>query len=180
MGIPVETFMLPIIGRKMLVEQYPERYAGEESPEFVEPLGFSNRWRIAFSEHHGFSIHRFTTTKTILCDKVKVAETIKNFHLETRTFQLSFTGPPKDPVYGITSPYAVFNQDQVPIALCPSIAKTLDHTGAPVVLNSLDLNNKRFCTLNLTVPNEVRPQSQECSQLSYCFPWCFQRWRRLA
>jgi hypothetical protein len=180
MGIPVETFMLPIIGREMLVEQYPERYAGEESPEFVEPLGFSNSWRIAFSERHGFSICRFTTTKTILRDKVKVAETIKNFHLETRTFQLSFTGPPKDPVYGITSPYAVFNRDQVPIALCPSIAKTLDHTGAPVVLNSLDLNNKRFCTLNLTVPNEVRPQSQECSQLSYCFPWCFQRWRRLA
>jgi hypothetical protein len=33
----------------------------------------------------------------------------------------------------------------------------IEKTGAPVMLNSLDLTNKRFCTLNLTVPMEVCP-----------------------
>jgi hypothetical protein len=32
---------------------------------------------------------------------------------------------------------------------------TLHCTGAPVMLNSLDLTNKRFCTLDLAVPMKV-------------------------
>jgi hypothetical protein len=165
LGVPVETFMLPLIGHEMLVEQFPEAYTDQENPGFVEPLMFSNNWRVGFFGRFGFAVQRFTTTKTILRDKVKVAEACGNFHLETHAFQLSLPGIPKDPIYGITSPYAVFNRDQVPIALCPSVAKTVDNTGAPVVLNSLDLSNKRFCTLNLTISMRVRP---DCRNVPKC------------
>jgi hypothetical protein len=145
------------MGREILAKQHPQLYSTQDLPQFEEPFLFSTGWMRGFYHHFGFSSQRFTTTKTILRDKGKVIKTVQGFHLETRVFQLSFDGPPPDPVYGIASPEAVFNRNQVPIALCPSYARTVDKTGNPVILNSLDFDNKHFCTLNLFVPMKVCP-----------------------
>jgi hypothetical protein len=156
LGIPVETYMLAIIGREMLEEEFPERYANQDSSGFKEPFLFSNHWQLGYFNRFGFSVHRFMTTKTILRNKGKAAETIRQFHLETRACQLSVPAP-LDSIYGIAPKYAVYNRDQVPIALCASYARTVDHTGAAVVLNSVDKDDKRFCTLNPMIPMEVLP-----------------------
>ena len=55
-------------------------------------------------------------------DPVAVVKKITEWHKKTRAFQMSEMN---DKVWGITSPYAVFNRDQVPIALASSYSKTV-------------------------------------------------------
>lgn len=154
LGIPVETFMLPIVGRELMLELYPEMYRDQDSPDFKEPFMFSDKWRSGFFSRFKLALRKFTAKKSILRDKEKVKEHVREFHLDTRSFQMS---KPIDPTYGIAPPQGVWNHDQVPIAMCSSEAKTVDERGNLTILNSLDMDNKRFCTLNLAIPMEVRP-----------------------
>jgi hypothetical protein len=48
LGIPVETYMLAIIGHEMLEEKFPERYANQDSSGFKAPFLFSNCWQLGY------------------------------------------------------------------------------------------------------------------------------------
>jgi hypothetical protein len=64
-----------------------------------------------------------------------------------------------DPIWGITRPENVCNRDQVPLALCPNEAETVDDKGKEVILDKLTKgkNLKRFATLDLTILVPMKP-----------------------
>ena len=76
------------------------------------------------------------------------------FHLETRTFKISNIN---DPVWGVAQPVCVFKKDQVPIALSPTYASTVDNTGEEYVYDAVGNENdlQRFCTLDLVILMKV-------------------------
>ena len=96
-------------------------------------------------------------------------EVIKQFHIETRIFQLESMN---DPEYGLTSPQAVFNRDQVPIELRSSACQTIDEKGKDVIWDGVggESDDKRFCTLNLWIPMEPREDGKNQSAWKTSLP----------
>jgi hypothetical protein len=88
----------------------------------------------------------------------ELCDNIQEFHLNTQVLQLSKIN---DPIWGYTSPYSVFNRDQILIALCAGTNKMIDDKGVEVVWDGMDDENeeKQFCSLNLTItiPMRVHP-----------------------
>ena len=87
LGIPVETYMVPLQGREIMKKLYPDFYKGEDTSGFEEPFKFSDCWMFAFFKCRRFSTRAITTNKHSLADKKKALEVIHEFHLETRAFQ---------------------------------------------------------------------------------------------
>ena len=75
-----------------------------------------------FCRRFDYAMRRVTTRKQAMRDPESIIKTVKDWHIKTRAMQMSEMN---DKVWGITSPYAVFNRDQVPIALASSYAKTV-------------------------------------------------------
>ena len=81
-------------------------------------------------------------------------ETIKNFHLNTRAFQISKFN---DPIYGYTSLNATFDRDEVPLALGDSNENTLDDTGLSEILDTTggEKDCYRSASLCITAPRKI-------------------------
>jgi hypothetical protein len=143
-AIVVDTDMVREEGRRVLSEQNP--YAN---------FKFSNGWLDGFFSRNGFAVRRVTNSNAKRSKKDVVHE-VMEFHLDTRALQSSESNDVK---YGYAPPYAVFNRDQVPIALASSYARTVDDVGREVILDSSksDSDEKRFCTLDLHIPMQVLP-----------------------
>jgi hypothetical protein len=91
-----------------------------------------------------------------VADLNKEVDTIHTFHLEMHVFEM--VGGPntwQDKEYGLVAPIATFQCDHVPIALCASFAWSINEKEVNMVWNSVDLDDKCFCTLNLMIPMEV-------------------------
>jgi hypothetical protein len=78
LGIPAETYMLPIEGKLLLEQVFPRLYEGEDG--FKDPFSFSRKWMQGFFTRFHLSNRRITTKKTILKDKGIVIDTIRRFH----------------------------------------------------------------------------------------------------
>ena len=129
---------------------YPTLWSGDQ-----EPFKASEGWQYKFLRRNNFSIRCVTRNKRSMQSKEQMIEVIKEFHIETRIFQLESMN---DPEYGLTSPQAVFNRDQVPIELRSSACQTIDEKGKDVIWDGVggESDDKRFCTLNLWIPMEPR------------------------
>src|SRR4051812_8600644 len=99
-GIPVHTWMVKDEGESILEAMFPKAN-----------FRFSNTWLQAFFIRKKFSLRKFTVKKRALQKPEELCNEIMNFHLTTRVFQHSQM---KDPIFGYTSPTAVFNRDEVP------------------------------------------------------------------
>ena len=75
-------------------------------------------------EREGFSFRRTTTKKKMNLNAVATINAITNFFLDTRVFQ--------ETVPNIT-PLAVFNRDQVPMALASSCSITIDDKNKDII-----------------------------------------------
>ena len=122
-GIPYETFMLKLDAMDVLQQMKPLA-----APQFKA----SSSWVRSFLKRHGLSHRAVTTRSSLLGAKKQGTESsiIEHFR-QVQSLQLSEMN---DSEWGITSPYGVFNRDQVPIALCSSVMKTLEETGRTVRL----------------------------------------------
>ena len=154
LGIPVETYMVQEEARNIHRKTYPTLWT-----TLTEPFKFSNNWMSAFFRRFGFSRRVIGMKKKIMKNMENLRASIVEFHLNTRALQLSVIN---DPVWGYTSPYCVFNRDQVPIALCASTNTTIDDTGIEYVWDGMgdEGEDKRFCSLNLTIPMRVHPSKK--------------------
>ena len=113
---------------------------------------------------HKFSFCKLVTKMNKKGKAQDTIEAIHDYHVTCRTLQLSppLTPCNRDPVYGFTLPYTVFSHDQVPIACCDSNESIIENTGEDEVYNSVmnENDNNLFCSLNLTLPNELRPDGK--------------------
>ena len=100
-------------------------------------------------KREGFSHRRTTTKKKKNLSSRETIEVITGFFLNTRVFQRHHPNIP---------PEHVFNRDQVPMALAASYSSTIDDTNKEVIWDSTfdSQDTKRFCSLNLTIPMEVK------------------------
>ena len=96
-------------------------------------------------KREGFSYRRPTTKKKKSLTTTETIETLTDFLLITRVFQLSTPNFPEIQVY---------NRDQVPMALAVQYASTIDDKNKEVICDATydSTDVKRFCTLNLTIP----------------------------
>lgn len=62
-------------------------------------------------------------------------DAIQDHHIESRAFQLSEMNDPR--YYGITSPYFVFNHDQVPIELAAAKEFTINAKGVSIIIDTI-------------------------------------------
>jgi hypothetical protein len=149
LGWPIPCYMLELEGENLLYAHYGET-------EATKGFKFSDSWRTGFQKRHGFSIRKCNNAKTQFRTQDKFLSSIKNGHCRFRNLQLSEIN---DPVYGFAHPYAVYNRDQVPIALAKQTCTTL---GAEVVWDVTrdESDMKRFCTLNLTIPMRGMPNGE--------------------
>ena len=94
------------------------------------------------------SLRRTTKKKKNLSSK-ETFDALKTFLLDTRVFQKQ--NPNIKTVH-------VFNRDQVPIALAASCSSTIDDKCKDVIQDSTfdSSDTKRFCSLNLTIPMDVK------------------------
>ena len=79
----VETWMLVIEGRKLLEALYPWVFKNECK------FDFSNSWVRGFLKRHNYSHRTVTNTKSWNVEGAKTIEMIRNFHIDTRAFQLT-------------------------------------------------------------------------------------------
>jgi len=89
-------------------------------------------------------------------NRLQLFASISEFHVSVRILQES---EKSDGEYGYSSPYAVFNRDEVPIELDKNEEKTINEKGAAFVWDGIGDENdkKRFATLNLTIPMAILP-----------------------
>lgn len=153
-GVPVETWMLVEEGKILLHQMYPTTYPPPDAFNINYPFKFSRKWQAAFFQRHKFSRRLISKRKNNKTDKTNWEPKSNMFHLETRAFQMSKVN---DQVWGIAPPEYVFNKDQVPIALSPTYASTVDSVGADCVYDAVGNENdfRRFCTLDLVIPMKV-------------------------
>jgi hypothetical protein len=145
LGIPVESWMLPLEGRLFLDEI-----------RLGIAFAFSSRWRRAFFKRFNFTYRCITSNNAMRKDMDGLIGTIAMWHIANKIYQEEVIN---DPEWGRTPPTGVFNRDQVPIALTSEHSRTIDTTGREVVWDSTsdDADAKRFCSLNLTVVMEALP-----------------------
>ena len=171
MGIPIESWMLRFEGKSIFHEIYPENYPDPQADVLdqmdelnVYPIQFSNTWQKNFMKRHNFSFRKLSTKMNKKGKTPEMMATVKDYHMECRSFQLSDTPQlcNRDPTYGFTSPYYVFSHDQVPIPLASSNEMTIETIGEDEVYDSVvaSSDEKRFATLNLTVPMRMRPDGK--------------------
>ena len=118
-GIPYETWMLAYDAKDILLKKNHKA-----STRFKA----SSSWRRTFLERNGLAIRKVTNASTALSgpNRRNTQQTVVDYLRRARAFQMEEIN---DPVWGVTSPYGVFNRDKVPIALCPSDAQTVDEKG---------------------------------------------------
>lgn len=153
-GVPVETWMIVEEGKVLLHRLYPKTYPCPDDFADDYPFKFSAKWKTAFFERHKFSRRLISKRKNHNTDKTSWEPKANAFHLETRVFQMSKVN---DPEWGVAPPECVFNKDQVPIALSPTYASTVDSIGTECVYDAVGNENdfRRFCTLDLVIPMKV-------------------------
>ena len=144
-GIPVECWMLPIEGKRILDELLPN---------INNDFKFNSRWRKSWMKRNNFSIRVVTSTNKAKKNIKAVISTIAEWHVRNRVHQGQVMN---DQIWGRAHPTGVFNHDQVPIALATERSRTIDDTGKDVIwdVTQDDADSKRFATLNLTIPMEV-------------------------
>ena len=151
-GIPYETWMLAYDAKDIL-----RKKNHKASTRFKA----SPSWQRTFLERAGLSIRKVTNASTALSgpNRRNTERTVVDYLRRARAFQMEEIN---DPVWGVTSPYGVFNRDEVPIALCPSNAQTVDEKGTKAVIDSLRKSQdmKRFATLDLTIVMKPHPSGK--------------------
>ena len=151
-GIPYETWMLVYDAKDILLKK---------NHKASQTFKASSSWRRTFLERNGLAIRKVTNASTALSgpNRRNTERTVVDYLRRARAFQMEEIN---DPVWGVTSPYGVFNRDEVPIALCPSDAQTVDEKGKKAVIDSLQKSQdmKRFATLDLTIVMKPHPSGK--------------------
>lgn len=126
-------------------EIYPEQFDEEGQCKFK----FSAGQRFNQMKREGFSHRRTTTKKKKNLSSRETIDAITSFFLETRVFQRQNSTIQAEHVY---------NRDQVPMALAPSQSSSIDDRNKDVIQDSTydAQDSKRFCSLNLTIPMELK------------------------
>ena len=110
---------------------YPHLYANDSMEDNAQAFKASVGWQKKFCDRNNFRMRVVTRAKKSMQSKEEMCETIKEFHIETRIFQMETIN---DPVYGLTGPQCVFNRDQIPIELRAKKCTTIDDKGVSVHL----------------------------------------------